>query len=115
MAGPVEIDLATQPPPDLAIEVEVSHPADDAMLVYGRLGVPEVWRLDVDNWTLRFCLRNADGSYSDGARSLGLPYFEASEILDQLRQAEAMVTGDWLRHLSRWVDELILPRSAPGR
>ena len=31
MSGPVDIDLATQPPPDLAIEVEVTHPADKAM------------------------------------------------------------------------------------
>ncbi len=46
MKGPQDIDLDVQPPPDLAIEVEVSHSADDAVIVWGRLGVPEVWRFD---------------------------------------------------------------------
>ena len=81
MQGPIDVDLTTQPPPDLAIEVELSHPADDAMLVYGRLGVPEIWRLDVEEWTLRFCLRDAEGVYADATRSLGLPFLESSEIL----------------------------------
>ena len=44
MRGPVDIDLDVQPPPDLAIEVEVSHSADAALVAWGRLGVPEVWR-----------------------------------------------------------------------
>ena len=47
MAGPVNVNLATQPPPDLAIEVEVSRSAVKALAIYARMGVPEVWRLDV--------------------------------------------------------------------
>ncbi len=46
MKGPKDIDLDVQPPPDLAIEVEVTHSADDAVIGWGRLGVPEVWRFD---------------------------------------------------------------------
>lgn len=111
MRGPIDIDLATQPPPDLAIEVEVSHPADDALLVYGRLGVPEVWRLDVDERTLRFCLRNEDGSYSDSPRSIGLPLLESAEVLDRLRLAESLGWREWVEQLNRWVSDVILPRA----
>ena len=46
MAGRRQLDLGRDPPPDLAIEVEVSRRSKlDRMAVYARLGVPEVWRL----------------------------------------------------------------------
>jgi len=110
MRGPVNIDLTTQPPPDLAIEVEVTHPADDAMLVYGRLGVPEVWRLDVDSWALSFCLLREDGTYAASDRGVALPWLEAAEILEQLRLAESLGAGRWFLQLDGWVRAVILPR-----
>ncbi len=44
--GKVEIDLSVDPPPDLAIEVEVSRSAASRLPIYAALGVPEVWRYD---------------------------------------------------------------------
>lgn len=35
MIGQHAVDLSTQPPPDLAIEVEATHPADDAVIAWG--------------------------------------------------------------------------------
>ena len=57
MRGNVNIDLAAQPPPDLAIEVEVTNPTDLTIAAWGRLGVPEVWHFHVDSWTLTFLAR----------------------------------------------------------
>ena len=37
MRGPQDIDLTAQPPPDIAIEVEVSHSADAALVAWARL------------------------------------------------------------------------------
>ncbi len=114
MSGPVNIDLSTQPPPDLAIEVELTHPADDALLVYGRLGVPEVWRMDVNSWTLSFLLLREDGTYAASERGLALPWLSADDVLDQLRLAEAMSAGRWFARLNEWVRTTILPRIAGG-
>ena len=44
MRGPLDIDLDVQPAPDLAIEVEVSHAADAALVAWERLGVSEICR-----------------------------------------------------------------------
>ena len=90
MKGPVDIDLATQPPPDLAIEVEVTHRADVSMGVYGRLGVPEVWRFDVEHEKLTFWRRRDDGTYGAIPRSEALPMLEPSDILGQLRGADEL-------------------------
>ena len=56
MRGPLDIDLAAQPPPDLAVEVEVSHSADAALIAWGRLGVAEVWRFQPKTADFRICV-----------------------------------------------------------
>ncbi len=45
MAGKLRLDLRTDPPPDLAIEVEVTRSLLDRMSIYAKLRVPEVWHL----------------------------------------------------------------------
>src|ERR1700674_3812031 len=45
MAGRLRLDLRTDPPPDLAIEVDVTRSSLDRMDIYAALKVPEVWRL----------------------------------------------------------------------
>jgi Uma2 family endonuclease len=114
MRGPVNIDLANQPPPDLAIEVEITHPADDALLVYGRLGVTEVWRFDVDSWAFSFCIRREDGSYESSDRGPGLPLLTASDVLGQMRLAESMGADHWYAQLGDWARNTLLPRVAPN-
>ena len=39
-----EVDLSVDPPPDLAIEIDLSPPDIEKSSVYARLGVPEIWR-----------------------------------------------------------------------
>jgi Uma2 family endonuclease len=110
MRGPVDVDLASQPPPDLAIEVEVTHPADDAVAVWGRLGVPEVWRLNTKRWTLVFGLLQPDGTYAPSPRSAALPLLEPGDVLAQLRLAEQLGLTRWRAQLDGWVRGTILPR-----
>jgi Uma2 family endonuclease len=48
VAGKRKIDLATDPPPDLVIEVELTSSALDKLDIYANLQVPEVWRCRAD-------------------------------------------------------------------
>jgi Uma2 family endonuclease len=38
------INLATDPPPDLVVEVDISNPSSQRIEIYKQLGVPEIWR-----------------------------------------------------------------------
>jgi Uma2 family endonuclease len=42
------IDLTTDPPPDLVLEVEYSRSAIDKLMLYASMEVPEVWRFNGD-------------------------------------------------------------------
>jgi Uma2 family endonuclease len=73
-----EVDLTIQPPPDLAIEVEISHSAQSRMDIYADLGVPEVWRT---NGVRLNMLRLVDGAYEPIPESMALPGLRPSDLL----------------------------------
>ena len=94
MRGPQDIDLDVQPPPDLAIEVEVSHSADDAMVAWGRLGVPEVWRFDPSRGIHLLRLDRTDGTYDAVDRSLVFPMLTPADVVEQMRRANELGPTD---------------------
>ena len=57
------------PPPDLAIEVEVGHPATDRSRIYASLGIREVWKYDGDR--LRIEELGRDGTFSEAPPTAG--------------------------------------------
>jgi Uma2 family endonuclease len=56
------IDLATDPPPDLVLEVEYSRSAIDKLKLYAAMGIPEFWRY---NGTTLKIYTLASGQYSE--------------------------------------------------
>jgi len=61
VAAKDKLDLRIDPPPDLAIEVEISPPDVARVPIYAALGVPEVWRYDEEG--LRPMRRTRSGTY----------------------------------------------------
>ena len=114
MRGNINIDLASQPPPDLAIEVEETNPADLSIAAWGRLGVPEVWHIMVETWCLTFLARQQDGTYLPTAHSLGLPPLAPKDVTGQLLISEEIDTSDWYEGLAAWVRDVLVPRQVGG-
>lgn len=114
MRGSRNIDLNTQPPPDLAIEVEVSNSANDAVVVWGRLRVLEVWRFDPIAMECSFWSRKSDGTDVEIDRSLDFPMLTPADVVEQMRLVDEMVSGDWYEGLDRWIRKVIVPRKRKG-
>ncbi len=108
MRGKRTLNLRTDPPPDLAIEVVISHDADDAVEVYRRLGVREVWICDQCRVTI---LRlGEDGQYAESERSEMIPTLRAAEIHPWVTRNQDDSDQAWARELRRWVAEVLAPR-----
>ena len=45
-----KVDLATDPPPDLVVEVDITHTDINKPALYAAMGVPEFWRYDGREW-----------------------------------------------------------------
>ena len=73
-----EVDLTIDPPPDLAIEIDLSLPDVEKSSIYARLGVPEIWRWRDGRLTV--FTRHADGNYIERATSLALADFPLREL-----------------------------------
>jgi Uma2 family endonuclease len=85
------LDLNRDPPPDLALEVEITRSFVDRMGIYAALGVPEVWRFEGE--LLRGYGLDTDGSYRELEYSLSLPFLPIAELTPLLEQALRQ-TGD---------------------
>ena len=98
------IDLSVDPPPDLAVEVEISRSLLDKFAVYAALRVPEIWRYDGDS--LHVFLLQSDGSYADSDRSLNLPRLAPQQVAQFLALRAEKRETEWARLFRRWVIEL---------
>lgn len=86
MAGVKALNLKVNPPPDLALEVDVSRSSLNRLGIYAALGVPEVWRLDGDE--LRFYTLDAAGQgYTEAATSRAFPFVAPSDLVPFINQA----------------------------
>jgi Uma2 family endonuclease len=110
--GPrIKLDLDVDRPPDLAIEVDSTRDSAGSLPTYARLGVPEVWRYDVEADTIRF-LRLGPEGYAEVDRSLALPkltptrVIEALDLLDALPEYDEVAYLDRVREWSRNLPEL---------
>lgn len=46
------VDLQTDPPPDLIVEVDITHTDIDKLRLYASMGVPEFWRYNGELWRI---------------------------------------------------------------
>ena len=75
--GKKRLDLKREPPPDLAVEVDLSYRTIDKRAIYAALAVPEIWSLD--GGKLEF-LHLRRGKYEPRETSLSFPFLRAVDV-----------------------------------
>lgn len=98
--GRMAIDLMIDPPPDLAIEIDITSPSIPRLPIYQALGVPEIWRFDGEK-VVFLALNN--GEYQEIEQSIALPIVTPVILQDWLTQATTMGETSWAKALRRWV------------
>jgi Uma2 family endonuclease len=106
---PDDADLSVNPPPDLAIEIEITRSALDRLGIYGALRVPEVWQFN--GRSLRVLLRQEDGSYRETPTSAAFPDVPMNEIARFATREGIKDENAFLDQFSAWVREVVLPRT----
>lgn len=95
------IDLAAGPPPDLAIEIDVTGNSLAKLDLYAALGVPEVWRFA--RQSLLVYHLGSDGKYQLAQASLNLPGFPVQDAADWVARAEGLDETTWAAAFQDWV------------
>ena len=111
MAGRRRLDLRTDPPPDLVIEVNVSRSSLDRLEIYAALGVPEVCALEGDSLT--FHALRADGTYENTLASRSFQFVTPGDMMRFLQQSrQGQDENTVVRQFRAWIQARI--RSAPS-
>lgn len=97
------LDFEIDPPPDIAIEVDLNHESGSKFPIYAALGVSEIWHFDGQRMTIHLL---EGEEYRSGAESRALPVLNSqllTEFLTQLSnegELDAVIAfDDWLQAL----------------
>ena len=102
--GRDEIDLRIDPPPDLAVEVDISSSSLDQLGIYATLGVPEVWIYD--GASLKVFQLQSDGTYAQQTVSPAFPFLPLDEVERFLARRDETDETSWVRSFRAWVKTL---------
>jgi Uma2 family endonuclease len=101
--GRLDLDLNQDPPPDLALEIDVTSKSLNRFPIYARLGVPEIWCYDSRKLKI-YLLQN--GEYVESETSLvfpSLPIGELPRLIEENRtegrRAIRKAVKEWVRGL----------------
>jgi Uma2 family endonuclease len=101
--GNTEIDLHSDPPPDLVIEIDITHPSLDKLPLYAALGVPEVWRSAGQQVVI---YRREAERYAVADTSVVLPGVTGHQLTQLVASGYDLPRPAWLRGIRAWAEGL---------
>jgi Uma2 family endonuclease len=104
--GQKEIDLNTDPPPELVIEIDITHPSLNKFPIFAGLGIPEVWRYHKQGVTI-FSLEG--GSHREQTTSEAFAGLRGSDLTRLIAESQRMKRPEWLRTVRELARTLRVP------
>ncbi|MBD2513575.1 Uma2 family endonuclease [Nostoc sp. FACHB-973] len=102
--GKEKLNLETDPPPDLAIEIDITSTSVNKFGIYAALGVNELWRYNGQD--LKF-YQLVEGQYVECKFSIAFPIVSVSEISRFIEQSKSMGEIALLKSFRAWVRKKI--------
>lgn len=96
------VNLNHDPPPDLVVEIDITHTDIDKLRFYASMGVPEFWRYNGETWLIYQLQEDAYEEVEASSTFPNVPKIKLYEFLAQARQDE--VTAEL--NLREWVRSL---------
>ncbi|MEH2084666.1 MAG: Uma2 family endonuclease [Nostoc sp.] len=100
--GKKSLNLEIDPPPDLAIEIDITNSSINKFNIYAALAINELWRYDGQN--LKFYQLQA-GQYVECKSSIAFPLISVNEMSKFLQQSQSMGEVALLKSFRIWVRE----------
>lgn len=101
--GIEQIDLTKLPPPDLAVEIDITSSSLDRFSIYADLKVPEIWRYDGQLLVIYGLLGN---EYIMQDSSIALPLLKTADILQFLSLSASVGENNLVKQFRQWLRTL---------
>jgi Uma2 family endonuclease len=99
-----DLDLTIDPPPDLAVEIDITSRSIHRGPIYAALGIPELWRFDGKCLTALHL--DPDGHYSLQSQSDVFPFLPIDALNEVLLRLAREDSNAVLRAFRTWVTAL---------
>jgi Uma2 family endonuclease len=99
------LDLMTDPPPDLAIEVDINSASRQRFTIYLQLGIPEVWQYTQHRGLV--CYELEAGRYVERDASPIFPQVTSQRLIDYLTMSEQEDDNTVIRALRQWIQRQV--------
>lgn len=96
------IDLMVDPPPDLAVEIEISRRVLDRLGLLAALGIPEVWRFDGKAIKVLVLQGNV---YEESPTSLAFPGIDVKKLVPFLMIADSADDNAMMDKVRAWASK----------
>ncbi|MBV5260607.1 Uma2 family endonuclease [Synechococcus moorigangaii CMS01] len=101
--GQLDYDLSKDPPPDLALEIELTSRSLERFPIYSRLGVPEIWSYEDGKITIYLLDR---GKYRVSETSLALPQISVTKMMALIEENRPLGRRAIRRAIREWAKTL---------
>ncbi len=100
LTGKKQIVLGEDPPPDVAVEVDVSHESTTKFGIYAKLGVPEIWRYDEQQLQIHHL---TETGYAKAPASRAFPFLTGGVLTEFLDRSKTEKQRAVLKSFRKWV------------
>lgn len=97
-----KIDLTKDPPPELVIEIDITHGSLSKFPIFADLGIEEVWRFDGENVKFH---RLQEKEYKEVMESICLKNVKSAAVTDLLFAASELKRIDWIKLIRETIKE----------
>jgi len=102
--GRLDLDLTQDPPPDLALEIDLTSKSLNRFPIYARLGVPELWCYDSGELKIYHL---QDGEYIEAQKSLVFPNLAIRQLPKLIEKNRAVGRLAIRRAVREWAREKV--------
>lgn len=108
IAGKERIDLRTDPPPDIVVEVDLTSPSKGKSAIYAEFGVPELWVYARGRIKI---LELVGKTYEQRTASPTFPFLTAEILTAYVKQSETHSQHAALKRFRTWVQTVVASKS----
>jgi Uma2 family endonuclease len=99
LSGVSDLDLNVHPPPDLVVEIDMTHPSISKLPIYAAFGVPEIWHYENDQIVI---LKLQGGKYVKSETSIAFPRLSRKQIGSFMELSKTEERPAWQRAVRKW-------------
>jgi Uma2 family endonuclease len=100
------------PPPDLAVEIDITSSWLDRLEIYAALKVPEVWRFDGE--TLKVLVLGSGGKYKDRSKSMAFPSLPMDEFVCFVKKLGSVDEMRLIQEFTEWLRASAVGKKVSG-